>query len=181
MRPITLVLAAALLSLPANLKAISLGFDDLAVGSEVANQYPGLTFSPGWIVGPPDAYGGAGNSAEVPSGGIIDIAGGWFGPVSFYYQGGPLTVDFFSLPGGTGTQVFSLSLPVEATFQPGGDGIPLFESMVFTSAGARIDVLTNGGFVIPEPGAFRLTLAGFVILILLRRRIFPGSTQSITR
>jgi hypothetical protein len=192
MQRLTLMLAllsAAVLNSPASLKAAVISFDELNSGEDVGAFYNGgfgsmgsgpgpslgVTFGSGWIVSPPDAYGGAGNSADVPAGGLIDIAGGWSGPVSFYYMGGPLVVDFHSLPGGGGSVVFSLNLPADASFQAAGDIVPLFQSIVFTTSGARIDQLTQGGLVIPEPGAAQLVLAGLLLLIAAARRSGRGA------
>ncbi len=134
----------------------------------------GVSFGPGWIVSPPDAYGGAGNSAEVPAGGIIDIPGGWSGPISFYYMGRALQVNFHSLSGGGGPVVFSLNLPATGFFEATGGVVPLFQSMVFSTGGARIDALTRT-LVIPEPSGAHLMAAGLLILIATRRRSRRGA------
>jgi hypothetical protein len=175
-----LVLAGFLI-LPANTNAgpiTTISFDDLQTGEDVLNYYNGglgslgsgpgpslgVIFSPGWIVSPPDVYDGepGGKSAYISGAATMDVPAGWSGPVSFYYFGGPLVVDFYSDQGGTGSLVQTLSLPGSDFFDPAGNAVPFFESAVFKSSGDRIDALTNGALVIPEPSTFQLFLLGIL-------------------
>jgi hypothetical protein len=174
-----LVLAGFLI-LAANANAdpiTTISFDDLQTGEDVLNYYNGgfgslgsgpgpslgVIFSPGWIVSPPDVYGEpGGKSAYIYGAATMDVPAGWSGPVSFYYLGGPLVVDFYSDLGGTGILLQTLSLPGSDFFYAAGDSVPFFESAVFKSSGDRIDALTSGAFVIPEPGTFQLFLLGIL-------------------
>ena len=52
-----------------------------------------------------------------------------------------------------------MSLGGDLEFDPAGaHPLPLFRSAVFSSSGDRIDALTEGAFVIPEPGTAQLLL-----------------------
>ena len=66
---------------------------------------------------------------------------------------------------GSGSLVGTLNSSC-VSFAPAGATLPLFESAVFESSGDRIDSLTNGGYVVPEPGAFQLSLLGIGLLKL---------------
>jgi hypothetical protein len=83
-------------------------------------------------------------------------------------------VDFFSQQNGLGTLVGRLNLAEEANFAPAGTFPPAFESAVFSSSnGDRIDALTEGALVIPEPHTAQLFLcvAGVLSLRFLRLRL----------
>jgi hypothetical protein len=71
-------------------------------------------------------------------------------------------VDFYSGQGGTGSLVGALSLPGSDFFYAAGDAFPFFESAVFQSSGDRIDALTAGAQVIPEPSTFQLFWLGIL-------------------
>jgi hypothetical protein len=177
------VLLAGILTLPAiaNAGIITIGFDELQVGEDVLNYYNGgfgslgtgpgpsygVSFAPGWIAGPPDVYGAPdGKSAAISGQAIMNVSAGWSGPVSFYYMGSPLVVDFFDQQNGLGNLVGTLTLPAEVSFFPAGDALPLFRSAVFTSTGDRIDALTNGQFVVPEPATAQFFLLGMTLFTL---------------
>ena len=145
----------------------------MQVGEDVLNYYNGgfgslgtgpgpsfgVIFAPGWIAGPPDVYGSpGGKSAAISGTGIMNVPAGWSGAVSFYYFGAPLAVDFYDQQNGLGALVGTLNLPPEGSFFPAGAALPLFRSAVFLSGGDNIDALTNGGFVVPEPGTVQLWL-----------------------
>jgi hypothetical protein len=155
----------------------TISFDNLQTGEDVLNYYNGgfgslgsgpgpsfgFIFSRGWIVSPPDVYGEPdGKSAYIYGTATMDLPAGWSGRFSFYYLGGPLEVDFYSDQGGTGSLVQTLSLPDSAFFYAAGDTFPFFESAVFKSSGDRIDALTAGALVVPEPSAFQLFLLGIL-------------------
>jgi len=176
----------------------TISFDQLQVGEDVLNYYnggfgnmgsgpgpsAGVIFSPGWIAGPPDTYGTpGGKSAAISGTAIVNVPAGWFGPTSFYYLGGPLTVNFYSQQNGLGSSLGTLNSPEESNFFATGLSIPLFQSAVFLAPnGDRIDALTNGAFVVPEPGTVQLLLlaAGFSRLIALRlkTRVCRGTRSS---
>lgn len=180
------LLFAGFLILTANANAglITISFDALQTGEDVLNYYNGgfgslgsgpgpslgVVFSAGWIVGPPDVYGApGGKSAGLSATAIMDVPG-WSGPVSFYYSGGPLVVDFYSGQNGNGSLLGTLDLSGEASFTPAGIIVGPFESAVFESSGDQIDALTNGAFVVPEPSAFELSLLGVGLLKLAALR-----------
>ena len=71
-------------------------------------------------------------------------------------------MDFYRDQGGRGRPVQTLSLPGSAFFYAAGDPVPFFESAVFKSSGDRIDALTAGADVVPEPSAFQLFLLGIL-------------------
>lgn len=176
----SVLVLAGFLILAANANAgpiTTISFDDLQTAEDVLNYYNGgfgslgsgpgpslgVIFSPGWIVSPPNVYfGEPGKSAYISGAATMDLPAGWSGPVSFYYLGGPLVVDFYSGQGGTGSLVQALSLPGSDSFDPEGTTAPFFESAIFRSSGDRIDALTNGASVIPEPSTFQLFLLGIL-------------------
>ena len=178
--PASALVLAGILILAANTNAdpiTTISFDGLQTGEDVLNYYNGgfgslgsgpgpslgVMFSPGWIVSPPDVYDEpGGKSAYINRSATMNMPNGWSGLVSFYYLGGPLVVDFYSGPGGTGNLVQTLSLPGSDVFDPDGDKIPFFESAVFQSSGDRIDALTHGAQVIPEPSTLQLFLLGIL-------------------
>jgi hypothetical protein len=173
------LMAAALLIVTLQARGATIGFDELQTGEDVLDYYnggfgslgtgpgpsSGVIFSTGWIVGSPDVYGALnGESAAILRTGLIDIPAGWSGPTSFYYSGS-MQVNFYSQESGLGTLVGSLQLASEPSFFAAGATLPLFRSAVFTGGG-RIDALTNGFFVIPEPAALKLLLVGFIVFSL---------------
>ena len=187
--PTLVVIGLLILAANANANSITtISFDGLQTGEDVLNYYNGglgsmgsgpgpslgAIFSPGWIVGPPDVYEGplSGESVGLSSTAIMNVPAGWSGPVSFYYSGAPLVVDFYDGLNGAGTLVGTLNLPGAMLFTPDGDTLPFFKSAVFEpgAGGDRIDALTNGAFVIPEPSVFQLSLAGIGLLILTALR-----------
>jgi hypothetical protein len=196
-----LVLSSLLLAANANAGSIiTISFDALQTDEDALNYYNGgfgsmgsgpgsslgVIFSPGWIAGPPDVYlAPGGKSAGLSSTAIMDVPAGWSGLFSFYYSGAPLVVDFYDGLDGAGTLVKTLSLPDSSSvstlngFSPAGGDLPLFESAVFRpgASGDRIDALTSGALVIPEPSVFQLSLGGIGLLSL----IWPGSISTNRR
>jgi len=171
---------------PSAAQATTLSFDQLQVGEGILEYYNGglgsmgtgpgpslgVSFTPVWTVSTPDVYGAAnGKSAAFSGMGTVSFHAEWSGAFSFYYSGGPTTLQLYSEENGLGTLHDTLNLPASSEFQPIG-GLGAFRSLVFTSTGSsRIDVLTNEGFVIPEPAAaqlFGIGLLGF--LVAWRRR-----------
>ena len=157
---------------------VGLSFDALQPGEDVLGYYAaglgslgsgpgpdlGITFSPGLIVGPPGwcQCAGDGNSAAVGGRIVMDLAAVYAGPVSFYHWGPVGMVDFFSGPGGSGDLVFKLLLQESGIFDPVGHEMPVFRSAVFDLPSSRIDSLTFGAFVIPEPPTAALLATGLV-------------------
>lgn len=167
---------------------ITIGFDPLANGETVLEYYnhgfggmgsgPGpdlsVSFSPDWVASPPNVYRAlGGNSAAFAGTAMINFHEGWAGPTSFYYQASALAVRFYAGENASGSLVATLNLG-PGDFAPTGlsTGITPFHSAVFVSSGARIDALTNGAEVIPEPGGLALTIIGLATLGLaaVRRR-----------
>jgi len=198
---IPLFLIAGILTLTASAKAgiVTISFDGLKSGEDVLGFYnggfgsegsgPGLTlgviFAPGWIAGPPDVYDGYadGESAAISGTATMNVPDGWSGVVSFYYQGAPLVVNFYDQENGLGTLVGTLNLPAAGgSFMPAGADLPLFRSAVFSSSGDdRIDALTEGAFVLPEPDTAQLLLLAvgvFSLTALSRRLHFAGYRTS---
>ena len=191
-------LIAGILALTASAKAgiVTISFDGLESGEDVLGYYnggfgsegsgPGPTlgviFAPGWIAGPPDVYGYVdGKSALISGTATMNVPDGWSGAVSFYYLGAPLVVGFYDQQNGLGTLVGILSLGGDLEFNPAGADLPLFRSAVFSSSGDRIDALTEGAFVTPEPDTAQLLLlaVGVFSLIALGRRLhFEGYRTS---
>lgn len=187
---------AALLMFALQSLGTTISFNELQTGEDVLDYYNGgfgslgtgpgpsydVTFSPGWIVSPPDVYGlPTGKSASLSGVATMNVSAGWFGPTSFYYSGSGLVVDFYSLENGAGTLVGSLNLPGETFFYPAGQDLPLFRSAVFYPvAPTRIDALTNGFLVIAEPSALKLFLFGITVISLAAlywKRLLDYRTQ----
>jgi len=192
-------LIAGILALTASAKAgiVTISFDGLKSGEDVLGFYNGgfgsegsgpgpslgVIFAPGWIADPPDVYGYVdGKSALISGTATMNVPDGWSGAVSFYYLGAPLVVSFYDQQNGLGTLVGTLSLGGDLEFDPAGaHHLPLFRSAVFSSSGDRIDALTEGAFVIPEPGTAQLLLLAvgvFSLTALSRRLHFAGYRTS---
>jgi hypothetical protein len=110
-----------------------------------------------------------GKSALLSGVAVVNIPGGWSGDTSFYYEGSGGVVNFYTQENGLGALVGTVSLPSEGTFFPAGGPVALFRSAVFTTTDTRIDALTNGGLVVPEPAAVTLLLLGIAALGLVAR------------
>ncbi|MBI4908542.1 MAG: hypothetical protein HY820_33290 [Acidobacteria bacterium] len=185
---ILMLLATCLLVGTASVNAVPIvriSFDQLQNGEDVLNYYsggfgslgsgpgPGLStaFGAGWIVGPPDVYSlPGGKSAGLSSTATMNVPGGFTGWFSFYYSGAPLTVDFFSGQNGSGFLVGSMPLAGEAQFATAGWWSPGFQSAVFQSSGNRIDAVTFGELVIPEPMSYQYVVLGLGLLAGVRAR-----------
>jgi hypothetical protein len=164
---------------------ISTSFDELQVGEGVLEFYNGgfgslgtgpgpnlfISFGPGWIAGLPDNYGApGGKSAAISAVAVVNLHQGFAGITSFYYTGAPLVVDFYDQESGLGTLVREFSLPLAfggVNFGGvAGGNVPFFKSVVFRSTGNRIDQLTFGSQVVPEPGTLEFSLPGVAVLSL---------------
>jgi hypothetical protein len=175
------VLIALLLFMPVSAKAddiVTISFDELNVGEDVVEFYNGglgsqgtgpvaslgISFSSGWIAGPPNVYPYQpnGNSVEISGIAIMNVHAGWSDSISFYYYGGDLLIGFYEQENGLGDPVATWDLPGQPDFFPAGGELPLFRSAVFnSSSGNRIDALTKGAYVVPEPTSLVLLLTGF--------------------
>ena len=84
-------------------------------------------------------------------------------------------MDFYAQQDGSGKLVDTWSLLPNSGTDGVGGVLPLFRSAVFHSDdGNRINYLTNGAYVVPEPGAMQLFLLGIVgvfSLTALRRNL----------
>jgi hypothetical protein len=184
-----IVLLLPALAPMANASVVTVSFDELNIGEDVLEYYNGgnggdgtgpgpdfdISFSSGWIAGPPDVYwdSSSGNSVEISGLGFINMHSGWSGMTSFYYSGGDLVVDFYDQERGLGNQVGTWILPGQTDFSAWGEAVPLFFSAVFNSSGGnRIDALTSGAAVVPEPASLMLFGIGLGVIGLAawRRR-----------
>ena len=103
----------------------------------------------------------------------MNLDSAFLGLVSFYFAGNG-TVSFFSGQNGSGTQrssfgLVSMSLPITNTF--GATLLP-FQSAVFTPAVGstlRLDSISFGIQVVPEPSTAMLLLTGLGLVSIFRR------------
>lgn len=169
----------ALTAVQAQASPFTLDFGGLQDGEQVLDYYAGgfgslgsgpgpnfgITFSPTFVaimaVPPygPDRVGVlAGSSA------IMDIQGGFTPLISFYYQApddlGVVTI--WDGLDGTGSLLFSFPLPAASFWTPDGTSFPgTAMSVVFSGTpGMTFDVITNQGFVVPEPSSIVLLASG---------------------
>ena len=170
---------------------ITISFDGLASGESVLEYYNGglggngsgpgpalgVSFSSDWIAGAPDVYLVPGGKSVAFTGtATINFHQGWSGMTSFYYAGNDLTVSFYEGENGLGNLVANLGplgpsqVSCFSIFCPTGRDVGPFHSAVFVSSGVRIDALTNGAQVIPEPAGLTLTILGLAILGLAAGR-----------
>ena len=198
----TFLIVAMLITTPgAEAAIISTSFDQLQVGEDVLEFYNGgfgslgtgpgphlfISFGPGWIAGLPDNYGvPGGKSAGLSTVAVVNLHQGFAGLTGFYYTGAPLVVDFYDQESGLGTLVREFSLPpafggVNFGGVAGGN-VPFFKSAVFRSTGNRIDQLTFGSTVVPEPSTLEFSLLGVAVLSLAGlRRSWRRVRREMTR
>ena len=145
------------------------GFGSLGSGPGPAF---GITFTPGLVADPTRLLFGP--SARITgTSATMNLDSAFLGLVSFYFVGNG-TVSFFSGQNGSGTQLssfglVSMSLPITNTF--GATLLP-FQSAVFTPAVGstlRLDIITFGAQVVPEPSTAMLLLTGLGLVSIFRR------------
>ena len=145
------------------------GFGSLGSGPGPAF---GITFTPGLVADPTRLLFGP--SARITdTSATMNLDSAFPGLVSFYFTGNG-TVSFFSGQNGSGTQLssfglVSMSLPITNTF--GATLLP-FQSAVFTPAVGstlRLDSITFGSQVVPEPSIAMLLLTGLGLVSIFRR------------
>ena len=145
------------------------GFGSLGSGPGPAF---GITFTPGLVADPTRLVFGP--SARITgTSATMNLDSAFPGRVSFYFTGNG-TVSFFSGQNGSGTQLssfglVSMSLPITNTF--GATLLP-FQSAVFTPAVGstlRLDSISFGVQVVPEPSTAMLLLTGLGLVSIFRR------------
>jgi len=145
------------------------GFGSLGSGPGPAF---GITFTPGLVADPTRLLFGP--SARITdTSATMNLDSAFPGLVSFYFTGNG-TVSFFSGQNGSGTQLssfglVSMSLPITNTF--GATLLP-FQSAVFTPAVGstlRLDSISFGVQVVPEPSTAMLLLTGLGLVSIFRR------------
>ena len=147
------------------------GFGSLGSGPGPAF---GITFTPGLVADPTRLVFGP--SARITgTSATMNLDSAFLGLVSFYFAGNG-TVSFFSGQNGSGSQLSSfglgsMSLPNTGTGTFGASLLP-FQSAVFTPAVGstlRLDSITFGAQVIPEPSTAMLLLTGLGLVSIFRR------------
>jgi len=145
------------------------GFGSLGSGPGPAF---GITFTPGLVADPTRLLFGP--SARITgTSATMNLDSAFPGLVSFYFAGNG-TVSFFSGQNGSGTQLssfglVSMSLPSTGTF---GASLLPFQSAVFTPAVGstlRLDSISFGIQVVPEPSTAMLLLTGLGLVSIFRR------------
>jgi len=145
------------------------GFGSLGSGPGPAF---GITFTPGLVADPTRLLFGP--SARITgTSATMNLDSAFPGLVSFYFTGNG-TVSFFSGQNGSGTQLssfglVSMSLPSTGTF---GASLLPFQSAVFTPAVGstlRLDSISFGIQVVPEPSTAMLLLTGLGLVSIFRR------------
>ena len=145
------------------------GFGSLGSGPGPAF---GITFTPGLVADPTRLLFGP--SARITgTSATMNLDSAFLGRVSFYFAGNG-TVSFFSGQNGSGTQLssfglVSMSLPSTGTF---GASLLPFQSAVFTPAVGstlRLDSISFGIQVVPEPSTAMLLLTGLGLVSIFRR------------
>ena len=142
------------------------GFGSLGSGPGPAF---GITFTPGLVADPTRLLFGP--SARITgTSATMNLDSAFLGLVSFYFAGNG-TVSFFSGQNGSGTQLSSSGL---VSMFPNAFGASLlpFQSAVFTPAVGstlRLDSITFGAQVVPEPSTAMLLLTGLGLVSIFRR------------
>ena len=145
------------------------GFGSLGSGPGPAF---GITFTPGLVADSTPIFFGP-TARITGTSATMNLDSAFPGLVSFYFTGNG-TVSFFSGQNGSGTQLssfglVSMSLPITNTF--GATLLP-FQSAVYTpSVGStlRLDSISFGVQVIPEPSTAMLLLTGLGLVSIFRR------------
>ena len=177
--PLTVVRAAA--------ATFTLNFGGLQNGEQVLNYYDGglgslgsgggpnygITFTPALeaIAGVPP-YGPLEIGWLNGTTATMDVAGGFSGSFSFYYQNSGLVTVWSGLDG-TGTMLKSIPLTAATIWTPDGAQLgSTAESVVFSGAGLYLDDITDAGLVVPEPLSLWLVATGAAGLAAgVRRRV----------
>jgi hypothetical protein len=153
-----------------------LGYYDGGLGSFGTGPGPalGITFSSGFIAVPPSGIGTGAKDAQLTTAmGTINLDTPYSGFFSFYFGSANSTdqVQLYSGANGSGS-LLATSL-LGTTLFPFGYAGPAFQSIVFTTTAntLRINAVTFGAFVIPEPGSVLLVAGGLVGLLAWCRRM----------
>ncbi len=167
----------------------SLDFNSLQIDEEVLGYYNGglgslgtgpgpnlgITFTSDFQTVPVGVFGPPELSEQLTSdSGTMNVAGGFSGAFSFYYDSTssqPSSLLLYSGLDGTGSLVESLPLPVPFGFAASGLEVAVpFESAVFNGSGLVLDNITfapSGQLVTPEPssiGLLWIALAAFFMI-----------------
>jgi hypothetical protein len=188
MRRILPVLAGALVGgvlLAAPISGNSLTFDGLQNGEQVLTYYDGgfggFGSGPGPFFGVSFTAGLAADSTMIAFGPstlvqlpvIMNLDNPWADTVSFYYAGTG-SISFYSGKDANGTLLASDPLMYGGPFGfPFGAAPGSFQSAVFapvTSGSLRVDSITFGGVVVPEPSTVILFIAGMLVALWRLRR-----------
>ena len=142
------------------------GFGSLGSGPGPAF---GITFTPGLVADPTRLLFGP--SARITgTSATMNLDSAFPGRVSFYFTGNG-TVSFFSGQNGSGTQLSSFGLTPSLSNTFGATLLP-FQSAVFTPAVGstlRLDSISFGVQVVPEPSTAMLLLTGLGLVSIFRR------------
>ena len=143
------------------------GFGSLGSGPGPAF---GITFTPGLVADPTRLVFGP--SARITgTSATMNLDSAFPGLVSFYFAGNG-TVSFFSGQNGSGTQLSSFGLVSMTVPNAFGATLLPFQSAVFTPAVGstlRLDSITFGAQVVPEPSTAMLLLTGLGLVSIFRR------------
>ena len=163
----------------AHASPFSLDFGGLQDGEQVLSYYNGgfgslgsgpgpdygITFSPTFVAVmavPP--YGPDRVGELTSTSAVMDVQGGFTSLFSFYYQAPDSSgvVTIWSGLDGTGSMLASFPLPAASIWTPAGTNFPgTATSVIFSGTpGTAFDVITNAGFVIPEPSSLLLVASG---------------------
>jgi hypothetical protein len=173
----------------------SVTFDGLQNGEPVLTYYDG-GFG-GFGSGPGPAFGVSftagltadsttiafGPSALVQAPVTMDLDTPWSSTMSFYFTGTG-SVSFYAGKDATGTLLASTSLDNSYPFGfPSGAAPGSFQSVVFspaTSGSLRVDSISFGFVVVPEPSTGMLVIAGISIVLFIRLRQNSWRTRQVT-
>jgi len=143
------------------------GFGSLGSGPGPAF---GITFTPGLVADSTRLLFGP--SARITgTSATMNLDSAFLGLVSFYFAGNG-TVSFFSGQNESGTQLSSFGLDSMSLLGTFGAPLLPFQSAVFTPAVGstlRLDSITFGLQVVPEPSTAMLLLTGLGLVSIFRR------------
>lgn len=161
----------------------SVSFDGLKSGEQVLDYYAGgfgnegsgpgpnfgISFTNGLAADPTVLMFGPSGLVTAPSV-TMTLSAPLSGLISFYFTGTG-HISFYSGPNATGTLVADDAL-VYPPFFPFGATPGSFESAVFVPSGTgplRLDSITFGAQVIPEPSVGVMVAIGMILVVGLRR------------